>query len=101
VVCGGSATRSRSATPADRRCSRTDEVVLADRGANLEGVLGDVSAERTVGPIDVVVVTAVDGHRKPGVGDKHGLRAASGGNRVGDRGEHDDLPSLPFERARG
>jgi hypothetical protein len=64
-------------------------------------VLGDVSAERTVGPIDVVVVTAVDGHRKPGVGDKHGLRAASGGNRVGDRDEHDDLPSLPFERARG
>ena len=81
---------------------RTDEVVvLADRRANPQGVLGDVSAERTVGPIDVVVVTAVDGHRELGVGDKHGLRAASGANRVGDRDEHDDLPSLPFEHARG
>jgi hypothetical protein len=94
-------TRSRSATPADSRCAPHRRGSTCGSACEPGGRARDVSAERTVGPIDVVVVTAVDGHRKPGVWDKHGLRTASGGNLVGDRDEHDDLPSLPFEHARG
>jgi hypothetical protein len=79
----------------------TDEVVLADRRADVEGVLGNVSAEHAVGPIDVVVVAVVDGHGKLGVGNQDGLSSACAEDGLRDRDERHDLSSLPLEYVLG
>src|SRR5689334_1795463 len=71
--------------------TRADQVVLANGLLDLQVVLGQVSAQRGVGAIEVVVSAVIDSNEERGCGSGRRTGASGNSDLVRDWDEHHDL----------